>query len=87
MGQAPRFLEQLSQVGSAEERHAEEPQTGLRLIMNRMNRNDVRVLEPCEDFRLISLGTRDFQGDQPPSQVDLLCEKDVRERTSAKLDH
>ena len=87
MSQAPSLLEQLSQVGSAEERHAEEPQTGIWLIMDRMNRNDVSVLEPCEDFRLVSVGMRDLQGDQPPAELDLFCEKDVRERTSAKLDH
>ena len=58
MGQPPRFLEQLCEVGTAEEGHAEEPEARRRLIQNRVDRNDVCVLKPCEDAGLVTLGAR-----------------------------
>ena len=44
------------------------------------------VLEPGEDPRLVALGARDLEGDQPVAQAHLLGQEDPRERPAAQLE-
>jgi hypothetical protein len=81
MRQPPCFLEQLSEVGSAEKWHAQKPQASLRVIMDGMDRNDMSVLEPSEKPGFVSLGAGDLQGHQATPQVHFLRQEDARERT------
>ena len=53
--------------------------------MDRIDRHDVRVLEPGEGVRLARDVGRDLQGDEPIGEIPLPGEIDPAERSSAKF--
>ena len=60
-------------------------QAGGRVGPVRVDRDDVRVLEPGQRLRLARAGARDLQGDRPVGQLPLLGEEDPGERAPAQL--
>ena len=82
---APGGIEHLGEIGPAEVGHAEHPPAGLGIVISRMDRDDVRVLEPGEDPRLVPFRPRDFDRHGPSPQVDLLGQVHPGEGTPAEL--
>ncbi len=78
-------FEDLREVGPADVGHAHHPEPGLRVVVDRVDRHDVGVLEPGQDPRLVPLGPGDLQGDQPVAQQRLLGQEDPPERPPAQL--
>ena len=83
--QAAGGVEDLGEIRAAEIRHAQHAKAGLRVVVDRMHRDDVRMLEACEDLRLFPFGSRYLDGDQPASQMDLLGQVDACECAPAQL--
>ena len=81
----PGRFEHLREVRPAEVRHAEQPEAGLRVVVDRVDRDDVGVLEPGEHLRLVPLGPRDLQRDRAVAQLDLLGQVHPGERPPAQL--
>ena len=77
-------LEHLRQSRATEIGHAEQSEPRGGIVVHRINRDDVGVLELREDLRFLSLGAGDLERDEPVSQIDLLGEIDRREGSLAE---
>src|SRR5262249_47194548 len=78
-------VEYLGKVGSAEIGHAEHAQTGRGIIADRVHRNDIGVLEPRQDPRLVAFGPRDLDRDESTTQVELFGQVDPGKRSAAEF--
>ena len=85
LGQPPRLPQELRQVGPAEEGHAEQAEPRGLIFVNRVDGNDVGVLQSRQHPGLVALRGRQLQGHEAVPQAQLLRQEDPRERSSAKL--
>lgn len=81
----PRKLQHLREVRAAQIGHAEQAETALRIVMNGVNRHDMRMLKASQGLRFVTEGFRDFQRDLTIRKLKLLSEIDSRESAPAKL--
>ena len=56
--QAPDGFEHLGEVCSAEIRHAKDSEPARRIVAHRVDRHDMRVLEPRQNLGLVAIGPR-----------------------------
>ncbi|GAC1471903.1 MAG: hypothetical protein NVSMB9_18520 [Isosphaeraceae bacterium] len=83
----PGCLKHLLQIRPPQVRHAQEPKPGLRVVVQGVDGNNVRMLKSGEHLGLIPLGARDFERDETMAQLELLRQKDDRKRSSPQLGH
>ena len=74
-----------SQAGAAEIRHADGAETCSFVLMDRIDRHDMRVLQLGQRLRLIRVRGRDLEHNRAPGQIGLLGEKNAGERSTAQL--
>ena len=79
VGQDPR------QGDPAEIGHAEQVQPGRRVGSGRIDRDDVRVLEPGQHLRLRDPGAAHLQGHRPVGQLSLGGQEDAGEGAPAQF--
>ena len=60
---------------------------GRRVVVNRVDRHDMGVLEPREDPGLVTIGPRYLDGHQPAAQADFLGEVDPSECPTTQLEN
>jgi hypothetical protein len=86
VNQSPGRLEHLGEVGPTEVGHAQDAKSGCGIVVDRIHRHDVRVLQPRQRLWLVAVGPRDFDGHQALAQADLLGQVHTRERATTELE-
>src|SRR6516162_2041920 len=65
------------QTGPAEVGHADGTQTSRSVLMNGVDRNNMRVLQLGQRLRLVAVRGRDLEHDGPAGEIILFSEKDT----------
>ena len=74
-----------SEIGTPEIRHAKEPLIARRVVIHRVYRHNMSMLEPREDAGLVAIRPRYLDSHHPPPQIDFLGEIDPCESPSSQL--
>ena len=74
-----------SQIGAPEIRHAKEPLVAPWVVIDRVYRHNMSMLEPREDAGLVAIRPRYLDGHQSSAKIDFLGEIDSCESPSSQL--
>ncbi len=81
----PQSLENARQAGAAEVGHAHRSQARLGILVNRVDRHDMRVLQLGQRLRLVPFDAGYLEHHGPAGQIRLFSQENSRERASAQL--
>jgi hypothetical protein len=78
-------LQYARKAGAAEIRHTDDAQPGRGIFVDRVDRDNIGVLQLGQGLRLIASDRRDFDDDWPPGQRVLASTEHSRKRTASQF--